>query len=243
MLPEQFSMHLFPDDPVVIEWEPTDDEIACAVELNTLSIFRTQFRHLRTRFHSFRAMLEAPPEKLDSFPDGTEFLKQRYIEQRAGIAVGTERAKIPSDVNVITYFDHRYPLQLRGVYNPPPVLYVKGEISFDYNMSIAIVGSRSFTDYGRRRRRCFISARELGIHDCFRRRQGNRLGCASLRHERSRQNNLRARVGPGYDFSGGKQAIIRGNTEVGRDRNRISHGHDSGQVQFPDAESDYRGVI
>jgi DNA processing protein len=149
MLPEEFSLYLFPDDPVPIEWEPTEEEIACALELNTLSTFRSQFRHLRTRFHSFVAMLEAPAEKLDSFPEGSGFLRDRYVDQRAGLRVGTERAKVPGNVTIVTYFDSRYPLQLRGIYNPPPVLYVRGDISFDYNMSLAIVGSRAFTDYGR----------------------------------------------------------------------------------------------
>jgi DNA processing protein len=149
MLPETFSLSLYPTDPELVEWVATDDEIAVAVELNTLSVFRTQFRHLRTRFKSFRKMLECGASELDSFQDNAEYLKNRFLRQRVSLVPGKERNRIPDDVRVITYFDNKYPLQLREVFNPPPVIYVKGDLSFDFNTSIAVVGSRSHSDYGR----------------------------------------------------------------------------------------------
>jgi DNA processing protein len=39
---------------------------------------------------------------------------------------------------------------LRDIYDPPPLIYVKGDISFDYPTSISIVGTRLMTDYGER---------------------------------------------------------------------------------------------
>jgi len=148
MLPEQISLTLFAEEPEPIEWEPTDDEIACAVELNTLSTFRTQFRRLRTKFHSFRAMLEAPIEQLDVFPEEAAYLKERFAEQRVSLAVGREYSRLPEGVEVVTWFDRRYPAQLRNIFNPPPVLYVRGDIGFDFTASLSIVGSRAHTDYG-----------------------------------------------------------------------------------------------
>ncbi len=133
-------------DPV---WEPTDDEIACALELNTLSTFRTQFRWLRTKFKSFQAILEAPPDELNVIPERSAFLKKRFIEHRAMLTVGTERAKVPSEVDVITYFDSRYPATLKELHTPPPVLFVRGDLNYEFCSSISIVGTRSFTDYGR----------------------------------------------------------------------------------------------
>jgi len=131
------------------EWEPTEDELACAVELNLLNSFRSQFRLFRQRFGSFREMLEAPPEMLDFFPSHSLHSKERFLELRKELQVGREYSKIPSGVEVITYFDRRFPASLREIRTPPPVLYVHGNIEFDHSMSISIVGSRTYTDYGR----------------------------------------------------------------------------------------------
>jgi DNA processing protein len=45
--------------------------------------------------------------------------------------------------------DDRYPALLRCIPDPPPVLYVKGTIESNDNLSIAIVGSRRCSAYGR----------------------------------------------------------------------------------------------
>jgi DNA processing protein len=44
--------------------------------------------------------------------------------------------------------DQRYPTLLKQIYDPPPVLYVKGELTKQDNLSVAIVGSRHCSLYG-----------------------------------------------------------------------------------------------
>jgi DNA processing protein len=44
--------------------------------------------------------------------------------------------------------DPRYPVLLRQIYDPPPVLSVKGELRSEHNLSVAIVGSRRCSAYG-----------------------------------------------------------------------------------------------
>jgi len=44
--------------------------------------------------------------------------------------------------------DARYPTVLKQIYDPPPVLYVKGTLSREDNLGIAIVGSRRCSLYG-----------------------------------------------------------------------------------------------
>jgi len=51
-------------------------------------------------------------------------------------------------VEIITFSDPDYPALLRHIHDPPPVLYVRGKLHPD-NLSIAIVGSRNATSYGR----------------------------------------------------------------------------------------------
>lgn len=43
-----------------------------------------------------------------------------------------------------------YPSLLQSIYDPPPVLYYKGELSYLHTPALAIVGSRAATSYGKR---------------------------------------------------------------------------------------------
>lgn len=52
--------------------------------------------------------------------------------------------------DILTINDGAYPLQLKEIASAPPVLYIRGEKNILANKSIAIVGSRKFTEYGRR---------------------------------------------------------------------------------------------
>lgn len=56
---------------------------------------------------------------------------------------------IKDDIKVITINDKEYPSKLRHIYDYPIVLYIKGNINILNKKSIAIIGSRECTDYGR----------------------------------------------------------------------------------------------
>jgi DNA processing protein len=49
---------------------------------------------------------------------------------------------------ILNLEDNRYPLALKEIYDPPPVLYVKGTLSRADNLAISIVGSRQCSIYG-----------------------------------------------------------------------------------------------
>jgi DNA processing protein len=53
-------------------------------------------------------------------------------------------------IEILTIKDEAYPPQLKEIASAPPVLYIRGEKSILANKSLAIVGSRKFTDYGQR---------------------------------------------------------------------------------------------
>lgn len=52
-------------------------------------------------------------------------------------------------IKMITILDKKYPKKLRNIYDPPVVLYVKGNASIIDNLSIAIIGSRICSNYGK----------------------------------------------------------------------------------------------
>jgi DNA processing protein len=54
------------------------------------------------------------------------------------------------NIEVLTIKDESYPTQLKEIASAPPVLYVRGDKSILSNKSLAVVGSRKFTEYGQR---------------------------------------------------------------------------------------------
>jgi DNA processing protein len=53
-------------------------------------------------------------------------------------------------IRLITFNDPSYPARLRMIADPPPALYLKGDLRADDEKAVAVVGSRSASDYGRR---------------------------------------------------------------------------------------------
>jgi len=50
---------------------------------------------------------------------------------------------------IMTIKDESYPKRLKEIYDPPPLLYVRGELKEEDELAVAIVGSRKTTPYGR----------------------------------------------------------------------------------------------
>ncbi len=53
------------------------------------------------------------------------------------------------DISVLDITQSEYPNLLKQIYDPPPILFVKGELSLLSNLPIAIVGTRKMTAYGK----------------------------------------------------------------------------------------------
>jgi DNA processing protein len=66
-------------------------------------------------------------------------------------AVGKE-LKLLKEIGgtIITLKDETYPERLKTIYDPPPLLYVRGELKKEDAFAISIVGSRKTSPYGRR---------------------------------------------------------------------------------------------
>jgi DNA processing protein len=53
-------------------------------------------------------------------------------------------------VKIIPFASEIYPARLRSIADPPPCLYVKGEIRQEDDKAVAVIGTRSASHYGRR---------------------------------------------------------------------------------------------
>ena len=52
-------------------------------------------------------------------------------------------------IQIVTWQDERYPARLKEIEQPPPVLYVRGELLPEDDFAVAVVGTRKITPYGR----------------------------------------------------------------------------------------------
>ena len=50
---------------------------------------------------------------------------------------------------IMTIKDESYPKRLKEIYDPPPLLYIRGDLKEEDELAVAIVGSRKTTPYGR----------------------------------------------------------------------------------------------
>jgi DNA processing protein len=106
------------------------------------------FRRLLEHFDTPEAALKASPTALA----GTRGMSPAVV---AAITQGEwkrfaeeECQRLEANcVRLVTYLSHDYPKSLFEIPDPPPFLYVKGELR-SHELSIAIVGSRRATSYG-----------------------------------------------------------------------------------------------
>jgi DNA processing protein len=72
------------------------------------------------------------------------------VQARGELDLAAELAKVQkAGVQVLTWEDTRYPERLRVINDPPPVLYIKGELRPADDWAVALVGTRKATAYGK----------------------------------------------------------------------------------------------
>jgi len=89
-------------------------------------------------------------------------LDSRVIESFLIVRATRSLDRLCADVeaagaHVVTWESHDYPDLLREIYNPPPVLYVRGTLSDQDNSAVAVVGTRQCTAYGKQVTERFVT--------------------------------------------------------------------------------------
>jgi len=62
---------------------------------------------------------------------------------------GLWRKNSDEGINILTWDDELYPRRLKEIEQPPPVLFIRGDVTVDDHFAVAIVGTRRITPYGR----------------------------------------------------------------------------------------------
>lgn len=84
--------------------------------------------------------------------DGLSVKKaQNFVEARKTLDIEKPLAEIEKrNIKFITFEDEKYPQMLKEIYNPPAVLYYKGDLGrINFNRTLAVVGSRKSSMYAK----------------------------------------------------------------------------------------------
>jgi DNA processing protein len=130
--------------------EPPADETKYWVAFNRINgVGRVRYQALIERFKHLS----------EAWGASRTDLKSAGLDDRTVRVIIAEREKIDPDaelenlhqagVTPLTWDDSRYPRRLKETDDPPPVLYVRGDIQESDEWSVSVVGTRRPTPYGR----------------------------------------------------------------------------------------------
>jgi DNA processing protein len=116
-----------------------------------------RLRALLDAFGSIEAAWMAPSDALREVG-----LDRRSIANlaaaRFGLNLAEELARTQrAGLDVLTWEDPRYPARLLTIHDPPPVLYLRGELRPDDDWAVAVVGTRGASAYGKEAARVLAS--------------------------------------------------------------------------------------
>ena len=129
------------------------------VAMEHQSIWATIHKAWGIKGHKYLLKLMEQSQDMDFWSMPAEILKKRYpflteemVTQYMCLRDKTALEQVAyldkHRIKVIGFYDQQYPEMLRHIYNPPAILYCKGSLA-KANLSIAMVGSRRCTPYGR----------------------------------------------------------------------------------------------
>jgi len=104
---------------------------------------------LRDHFGDLSLAWQAPADALQSAGLSPK-LAERVLQLRAGLNLDKYMSRMAAQgIQVLTWEDEFYPKRLKEIEQPPPVLYMRGEMKAEDFWSVAVVGTRRVSAYGR----------------------------------------------------------------------------------------------
>ena len=111
-----------------------------------------------TRFHALLSRFGSPAVALSASMDELTGIEGLGPQTARAVRSHRDRAFVERQLRllerhgarIVTFRDRDYPVRLRDIYDPPPLLFVTGGWEARDEQSIAIVGTRYASSYGRR---------------------------------------------------------------------------------------------
>src|SRR3990170_2388236 len=128
----------------------TPDELKYWVALNCITgLGRVRYSLLESHFPSMMDAWNAGPTELRAAGFDAK-LVSRIVSARASISPDAEFERLAKhNISALTWHDPAYPARLKEIYDLPPLLYVRGELTAADEWCVAVVGTRRPTPYGR----------------------------------------------------------------------------------------------
>lgn len=128
----------------------TNSELLATLQLMHLpGMGPVTFRRLLRIFGSPQAALAAPRARLLELPDLETRVAEGIPQAAEDRWAEEELARAAQEgVRLVCLSDAEYPKALLNTYDPPPLLYIKGELKPTDGLALAVVGCRSCSHYG-----------------------------------------------------------------------------------------------
>lgn len=110
----------------------------------------TRLRALVAHFKCTDGIFQAPLKELCSI-DGIDTKTAKNIRNFADFAAGKQQLEraVRAGVEIIHFWDENYPEHLKKIYDPPALLFVKGDLRREDKYSLGMVGTRLPSSYGK----------------------------------------------------------------------------------------------
>jgi len=108
-------------------------------------------KKLIDRFGTAQNVFKAVSARGDGIQDISESVIRRVAEVENWESIGEDlKRSIPEGANITAISEKEYPSKLKNITDPPPILYYRGDLAALDGPTLAIVGSRKPSDYGRK---------------------------------------------------------------------------------------------
>ena len=116
-----------------------------------------KMKRLLEHFQSPTAVWQATEKELLAIPGfGPKFIQNFFrVKEKVDLDRYLEGLK-KRGIHILCLEDSEFPVNLKNIYDPPPVIYYRGALKISDLNGIAIVGSRKMTPYGRRATRRLV---------------------------------------------------------------------------------------
>jgi len=131
--------------------QTTDPKLKYWLALNRIPDFGpVTIKKLWEHFGDVEKVWHLVPEELAGIEGLNRKAINSFLTNRGEIDLDDELAVVKHcDVQVLTLTDPDYPPLLKEIYDPPPVIYLKGQPLSSQGKTIAIVGTREASQYGK----------------------------------------------------------------------------------------------
>jgi DNA processing protein len=108
-----------------------------------------RIEHLIAQFGTLQHVWHADEKSLKSAKLADKFI-EKLVLQRKTLNLQAEYDKLNKlNIQFVIFSDDEYPTRLRNIPDPPPALYIRGNLLPQDSKALAVVGTRKCTRYGR----------------------------------------------------------------------------------------------